>query len=149
MIGSDLLRTSYHNHHRMRGCPNPALFGGDEINADFRKILGHSVKHGGLGIPDPRMSADSAYNTSKAASGELLDSVLGGPTLNYVVHRVFVHKASLAARCAKIHVELGELARQKDMAGGQERNRLHRATRNGACLSSVPHCLNSTKLSRE
>ena len=26
----------------------PALFGGADINADFRKILGHSVKHGGL-----------------------------------------------------------------------------------------------------
>ena len=31
----------------------PDLFGGEEINADFRKILGHSVKHGGLGIPHP------------------------------------------------------------------------------------------------
>ena len=31
----------------------PALFGGEEINAEFWKILGHSVKHGGLGIPDP------------------------------------------------------------------------------------------------
>ena len=34
----------------------PALFGGEEINADFRKILGHSVKHGGLGIPYPQLS---------------------------------------------------------------------------------------------
>ena len=31
----------------------PALFRGEEINADFRKILGHSVNHGCLGIPDP------------------------------------------------------------------------------------------------
>ena len=46
----------------------PSLFGGGEINADFRKILGHSVKHGNLGIPDPRLLAESAYNTSKAAS---------------------------------------------------------------------------------
>ena len=46
----------------------PLLFGGEEIDADFRKILGHGVKHGGLGIPDPRQSEESAYNTSKAAS---------------------------------------------------------------------------------
>ena len=46
----------------------PSLFGGEEIKADFRKILGHSVKHGGLGIPDPQLSAECAYNTSKAAS---------------------------------------------------------------------------------
>ena len=32
----------------------PLLFGGEEINADFRKILDHGVKHGGLDIPDPR-----------------------------------------------------------------------------------------------
>ena len=42
----------------------PSLFGGEEINANFRKILGHSVKHGGLGIPDPRLSSECAYNTS-------------------------------------------------------------------------------------
>ena len=35
----------------------PALFGGEEINADFRKILRHSVKHEGLGISDPQLSA--------------------------------------------------------------------------------------------
>ena len=34
-----------------------SLFGGEEIEADFRKILGHGVKHGGLGIPDPQLSA--------------------------------------------------------------------------------------------
>ena len=57
---------------------SPALFGGEEIDADFRKILGHIVKHGSLGIPDPRMSAECAYNTSKAASRKLVDSLLGG-----------------------------------------------------------------------
>ena len=60
----------------------PALFWGEEINADFRKILGHSVKHDGLGIPDPRLLVYSVYNTSSAASGELVDSLLGGSALN-------------------------------------------------------------------
>ena len=45
----------------------PSLFGGEEITADFWKILGQSVKHVGLGISDPRQSAECAYNTSKAA----------------------------------------------------------------------------------
>ena len=65
----------------------PSLFGGEDIDADFRKILGHGVKHRGLGIPDPQLSAESAYNTSKAASRELVDSLLGGSILNYVGHR--------------------------------------------------------------
>ena len=60
----------------------PALFGGEDINADFRQILGHSVKNGGLGIPDPWFSAEIAYNTSKASSRELVDSLLGGTAVN-------------------------------------------------------------------
>ena len=97
---------------------SPALFGGEEINANFRKILSHSVKHGGLGIPDPQLLEESAYNTSKAASREVLDSLLGGSDLNWVGHRACVHKASLATRRAKMHVELGEVARWKELAGG-------------------------------
>ena len=60
----------------------PALFGGEEINTNFWKTLGHSVKHDGLGILDPNLSAERAYNTSKSASGELVDSLLGGTALN-------------------------------------------------------------------
>ena len=48
-----------------------------------------------------------------------------------------------------MHVRLGELARRNDLAGIQERNRLHRATRNGAWLSTIPHRLNGTYLSWE
>ena len=72
----------------------PLLFGGEKINTDFQKILGHSVKHGSLGISDPRLSAESAYNTSKASSRELVDSLLVGSVLNYVGHRACVRKAS-------------------------------------------------------
>ena len=38
----------------------PSLFGGEEIDTDFRKILGRVVKRGGLGIPDPRLSVECA-----------------------------------------------------------------------------------------
>ena len=79
----------------------PALFGGEEINTDFRKILCPSVKHGGLGITETQLSADSAYNNSKAAIGELVESLLGCSALNYVGHRACVRKASLAARRGK------------------------------------------------
>ena len=60
--------------------------------------LGHSVKHGGLGIPDLQLSVESAYNTSKVSSGELVDSLLGGTALNCVGYREFVRKASAGAR---------------------------------------------------
>ena len=67
---------------------SPLLFRGEDITSDFRKILRHRVKHGGLGIPDPRLSAESAYDTSKVARGELVDSLLGVSALDYVGHRI-------------------------------------------------------------
>ena len=127
----------------------PHAIWGEEITADFRQTLGHSVKHGVLGILDPQSSAESAYNTSKAASRELVDSILGGSVLNYVGHRACVRKASQSARLSKRIVELLELYDRQEQAGCQEKNRLHRATRNGAWLSTVPHCLNGTELSWE
>ena len=127
----------------------PSLFEGEEITADFLKILGHSLKHGGLGILDPRLSAESAYNTSKADSRELVDSLLGGSVLNYVGHRACIHKASQLARLLKMFVELSKIFKRKGQAGGQEKNCLHRATRNGACLSAIPHRLNGTELSQD
>ena len=63
------------------------------------------------------MSAESAYNTFKAASGELVDYLLGGSTFNYVGHKACVRKSSLAERREKMHIELGELAREKELAG--------------------------------
>ena len=65
------------------------------------------------------MSAESAYNTFKAASGELVDSLLGGSALNYVGHRSCVRRASVGARKEQNHVELVELAKKKELAGGQ------------------------------
>ena len=127
----------------------PSLFGGEEITADFRKILGHSVNHGGLSIHDPQLSAECAYNTSKEASRELVDSLLGGSVLNYVGHRVCVCKAGQTARLSKRSVDHVKIFKQQDQAGGQEEKRLHRATRNGAWLSAVPHRLNCTELSQE
>ena len=61
----------------------PAVVGGEEINANFWKILGHSVKPGRLCIPDHRLSEDSEYNISRSAIVELVYSLLGGYSLNY------------------------------------------------------------------
>ena len=87
----------------------PSLFRGEKITADLHKILGHSVKHGGLGIPDPRLSTECAYNTSNAASRELVDSLLGGSVLNYVGYRTCVRKASQSERLSKRIAELFEM----------------------------------------
>ena len=95
------------------------------------------------------MSAERAYNTSKTASGELVDSLLGGSVLNHVGQRACICKASQTMRQINISVELADVFRRQEQAGGQERNRLQRATKNGEWLSAVPHPLNGTELSGE
>ena len=62
------------------------LFVGEEVSANLREILGHSVKRGGLGITNPLLSAECVYNNSKAASKVLVGSILVGTDLNYVAH---------------------------------------------------------------
>ena len=42
-----------------------------------------------------------------------------------------------------------DLARQKELAGGRDRQRPHRAMRNGAWLSTIPHCLSIMDISQE
>ena len=93
----------------------PSLFGGEDITADFRKILGHSVKHGGLGIPDPWHSAECAYNTSKLAIREVVDSLLGAD----VGHRAYVRKVSKTARLSKRIAEISEIFKRQEQAGVQ------------------------------
>ena len=98
----------------LRDNPPPSLFRGEDITANFLQILGHSVKHGGLGITDFRLSAESAYNTSKEASRELVDSILGGSVLKYVGHRACVRTASQTARLRKNSVKLAEIFKRQE-----------------------------------
>ena len=44
-------------------------------------------------------------------------------------------------------MDLAELDRRNEFAGGQERDQLHRSRSNGAWLSAVPHRLNNIELS--
>ena len=76
----------------------PANFEMEDVSADLIEILGHSVKRGGLGIPDPRMLEERVYNTSKAASEVLVCSLLGGTDLNYVAHKGCVRRSSADGR---------------------------------------------------
>ena len=65
----------------------PELFGGEEVSANLIEVQGHSMKREGLGIPEYRLSAERAYNTSKADSKVLVGSLLGDNNLNYLAHK--------------------------------------------------------------
>ena len=46
-------------------------------------------------------------------------------------------------------MDMAELAIQKELSEGQDRNCLHRATSNGVWLSTTPHRLNGVEMSWE
>ena len=77
------------------------------------------------------------------------NNIFGDTAMNYVGHRACARRASVGARKERKQVEMAELAKQKELAVGQERKHFHRATRNGEWLSAVPHHRNGTKFSRE
>ena len=125
----------------------PSPFRGEEVRANLREILGHSVKNGGLGILEPQMLTKRAYNTSKSAREVLVGSLLGGNDLNYVAHKGCVHRASAERRNQQDLAEKEVLSRQKELADVAGLNLLQRATENGSWLTAMPHRLNGTELS--
>ena len=91
----------------------PELFGGEEVSADLREVLGYSVKRGGLGISDSRMLVEHVYNNSKADSEVRVGSLLGVNNLNYVVHKNCVPRSSTDARKQQEYLEKQVLTRRK------------------------------------
>ena len=51
--------------------------------------------------------------------GKLLDSLLGGNTLNYVYHRICIRREIAGARKERKHVKLVDMDIQKELAGGK------------------------------
>ena len=103
------------------------------------------MKRGGLGIPDPRLSAECACNTSKASSKVLVGSLLGGTDLNYLAHKECVLRASVYWRKQREFSENEALTRRKDLVYGAGLNWLRRATDNGAWITDIPHQINCTE----
>ena len=92
---------------------------------------------------------ESVYNASKSACGGLVGSLLGGINLNYVGHRSCICRESVVVIKDRDYLEMSEMARLKELVGGQYRQRLHGETINGVWISAIPHRLNITELSRE
>ena len=94
------------------------LFRGEEVNPKFRKILGHIVKSGGLGIPVLLLLEEHAYNSYKASCGKLLDSILVVTNLNYICHRVCVSRSSAGVRKEREGKDMEYLGTRKEDVEG-------------------------------
>ena len=116
--------------YALRDALFPALFGVEEVRAELREIPGHSMKHGGLGIPDPRLSAEHVYNTTKAASEALVGSLLGGTNLNYVDNKDYICISISEAWKQQEYLEIEVLTRKMDLPDRLLLNQFWLATEN-------------------
>ena len=107
------------------------------------------MKRGGLVIPDLLLSAERAYNTSKAASEVLVDSLLRGSDLNYLAHKYCTNIFSADGQKQRDYSKIEMLTIGNNLADGEEFNGLRSATENGAWIAAIPQRLNGKELSRK
>ena len=59
-----------------------------------------------MGIPDPWLSGESAYNTSKATIRELVGSLIGDTTLNYIGYMDCVRRYGTGKRKERKYLDM-------------------------------------------
>ena len=118
-----------------------------EVTDQFRRILTHGVKMGGLNIRDPCACAARLYQSSSEASAVLVQSLIEHGTLDSVGHKQCVRKAGADARKERMLEEKEFLDEMKASAPKAVKRRLERFGNTGAWLTATPNALDGTLLS--
>ena len=89
----------------------PALIGipAAEIDPDFRDLLTHSVKLGGIAVRNPTDTPSHNIKTFMATTKHLVDSLVDGTPFNPNAHRRTASAAGKAGRIARLLRENGTL----------------------------------------
>ena len=130
----------------------PALLGCTAEQAakpDFRTLLGHGVKQGGLNLRNPVTAAPRLRQSSVEATAVLVRSLLEGAGLDTVEHMECVKEARLRNKKDRVLAEEAEVTRQMAGARGDVRKRLERIGDCGAWITATPDKLQGTLLSRD
>ena len=129
----------------------PALLGVPlvEINGDYRQLLTHSVKLGGLAIHNPVDIAPRVHKASLAATRHLPVSFVDPATrFEPGAHRMCATEAGAAAQRDRLQDEQIFLDRRgRDKPAVERRDKQNCAA--GAWLSVFPNRLNGTSLSTD
>ena len=129
----------------------PALFQMDpgEVRDDFRVLLEHGVKQGGMNIRNPVKGADRLHEASSEASAVLVASLMANDELDSVEHKACVRRTGATARKERVESEKGVLKEMMVDASKATIKRLERLPWTGAWVSLIPNRLNGTLLSAE
>jgi hypothetical protein len=129
----------------------PALLGipSTEIDGEYRQLLTHGVKQGGLAIRNPVDTAPSVHSASLAAICHLTVSLIGaGARFDLGAHCHCATEAGQVARKAWLNAEqlfLNRRGRDNPLVGRQDNWNCAA----GAWLSVFPNQLNGTGLSAD
>ena len=97
----------------------PALLDVDasKFVGDFRALLSHSVKGGGLNVRNPVEGAMRLHQSSAEASSVLVKSLREGSALNGIEHKQCVQKAGTEARKERTEAEKAKVGEMVEEAG--------------------------------
>ena len=101
----------------------PSLLGipTTEIDGEYRNLLTHSVKTGGLAIRNPTKTADHNLGTLKSMTRHLVDSLVDAIPFSPNAHRRAVSSAGLLARNERLARERATLTERGETNHGRKR----------------------------
>ena len=119
----------------------------EEIDDDFRRLLSHGVKQGGVNIRNPVEAAPRLRQTSLAAGGLLAAAIVDGTAVNMEDHADCVREAGAKARMWRVQAEEDFVGVLSSAASTPVKKRLARIGLTGAWLTVMPSFLAGTLLS--
>jgi hypothetical protein len=130
----------------------PALMGctvEEAARIDFRTLLTHGVKQGGLNLRNPVAAAPKLRQSSVEATAVLVKSLLEGTALDTEEHKECVREARRKNKKERVEAEKAEVQRQMAAARADVRKRLERIGECGMWITATPNNLHGTLLSRD
>ena len=128
----------------------PALLSEAEAGtAALRELLALSVRQAGLGIPDPRATAEKCHLSSKKCTGTHTASLLEGQTLDAGAYAAESARLRRDLRKEREEAEAKKFDSLKSAAKPADARRMLRSRETGSWLTVMPDSLNGTELSAD
>ena len=120
-----------------------------DMTSDWRSLLSHSVKQGGMNMRNPVLGAARLHQASVEASTVLVASLMTNSTLNAGEHRACVRSAGATARKERLDREEAAVKAMVEVSSKAVGKRLERIGETGSWLTVLPDRLNKTCLSAD
>jgi hypothetical protein len=137
--------------HAIKTAFLPALFGDTKaVTGPLRELAALPVRNSGLGLPDPKSTAEDAHYASTGMTSTLSASLLEGVPLDVQTYKADSYTSRLKRRKDRQKRNKEQVAPAiLRKFGTSSQRRLKRAAFTGAWLTVLPNPLNGTDLSAE